>query len=128
MFAQLQNVDAIHIKDVLLILIALVGMGSMIAGLVKKPKTSIEPQPLDVRIASEMVTKDYCRSSHVDSSARIARVEADVAALRQEIRDDRLKSTERISNEVGKVHDRVNDVLEAVSELRGRLDEVAART
>lgn len=127
MLAQLQSVDAIHFKDVMLILFALVGVASWIFGMVRKPSTRITPQPLDVRLADQFVTKDYCRTAHIDAAARVARIEADVQALRQEIRDDRTKLTERLTIEVGKVHDRVNDVLEAVSELRGRMDEIVNR-
>jgi hypothetical protein len=78
-------------------------------------------QKREVSFAESFVTKDACESRHGQNTDRLEHCERDLRAIRTESRNDAQRLTSEMLREVGKVHDRVNQVLQAVSELRGEL-------
>jgi hypothetical protein len=78
-------------------------------------------QKREVSFADGVVTKEFCESRHGQNAGRLDRCEGEIAALRAETKEEARRLTSEMLREVGKVHDRVNQVLQAVSELRGEL-------
>lgn len=77
MFAQLQSVDPVHIKDAAMVAIAAVGVVAMIWSMVRRPVHHIGPQPLDVREVKDAVTRAECDNLHAEQERRLAKLEAD---------------------------------------------------
>jgi len=140
--AQLNTVPAEHGWQTILVLLGIFGAVAtgvgMWAALQKGRRDAIDnrdaiprkltPDPLRVEAVPRYVTPDQCASSHSAIIQRVERVETDLEGLRIEVREvqtearhDRERNTSMILEETGKVHNRVNDVLQAVSELRGEL-------
>jgi len=78
-------------------------------------------QTMDVRKLDTYITRDFHTTCHTALEGRVTRVEAEVIAVRQEMRQDREVSTQRILTEVKGVHDRVNGLQEAVGRIEGKL-------
>lgn len=87
----------------------------------KSQSTVIEGQPINVKFAEKFVNKEECQRFHQHQDARISKLESEFSCIRQEMKTDRNELRELITEEVGKVHNRVNVVLEAVAEVRGAL-------
>ena len=105
----------------------------------EKAPQQIFPQPLEVRTAREPVSREYCDRNYQASSRRIEVIEQELADLRQERLESAAKLEEKIetvnreipelerrlnaANEarLEKVHNRINEVLGEVRELRGAL-------
>jgi hypothetical protein len=105
--AQLQNVDAGHLKDIMLVLVALVGIASVIMGMVRRPRTNIEPQPLEIRAATQLVSKQECELLHKATLDRVLRIESDALEQARNRRSD-----------VGNLHEKIREVGENVSALQ----------
>lgn len=142
LLAQLNTVPAEHGWQTILVLVGLFGVlatgVSIWAALQKGRRDAIDnrdaiprkltPDPLRVEAVPKYVTPEQCHASHAAIITRVERVETDLDGLRTEVRSvqaearhDRERNTSMILEETGKVHSRVNEVLQAVSELRGEI-------
>jgi hypothetical protein len=81
-----------------------------------------ETQKREVSFAQEFVSKELCAQSHSQLAVRLTRSEAELLEARHELKADCAALDQLIRAEVGQLHQRINDVLAAVAELRGRLD------
>ena len=91
----------------------------------RKNSVTIEPQPMDVRKQPKRFNHDLAEQRHGDHERRIHDCEGEIGDIWKTLRIE-LPEMERRINKAGeeritKVHDRVNDVLAAVSELRGKV-------
>ena len=131
--AQLDTVNGQTVKDVFLVLMALLAVAGTIYGFVGNKTRTIDPQPLEVRGAAEFVPRkdfehlrDENKREHEMLFAKIGGVsrgaEANLQTMRQEIHGMELRLNTANEERSSKLHDRINEVLEAVSELRGRCD------
>ena len=120
LLAQMGTTDPVHVRDFLIIggflLSAIAGLGSFLA--------SRKVQKREVAISDEFVTKPFCHAFHAANEQRIVRLETDIIHLRQELKNDREQVMANLLKEIGSVHNRVNEVLEAVSELRGEMNQM----
>jgi SMC interacting uncharacterized protein involved in chromosome segregation len=103
----------------------------------EKSPQQIFPQPLEVRSAHEPVSREFCESNHHAITRRIEFIEQELRDLREERRKSAATLEEQIqtvsreipelerrlnaANEarLEKVHNRINEVLGEVRELRG---------
>ncbi len=108
----------------------------------EKNPQQIFPQPLDVRPVRDPVSREYCDSNYHASTRRIKAIEQELSELRSERRESAAKLEEKIetvsreipeterrlnaANEarVEKVHNRINEVLGEVRELRGEVNNL----
>lgn len=118
MFAQLSATDPVHLRDFLIIVGFLLSAAASFGAFL----TSRKSQKREVTMGDEFVTKGMCVQSHEGLSGRISKLEQDLRDLRGEVKNDREIVGQKLINEISKVHDRINDVLEAVSELRGQVN------
>lgn len=88
----------------------------------------ITPQPLEVKGAARFVTTEECKLSHESFDNRLSRSERDIAELRVEVRTMGQRTDDLVRSEVGKVHDRTNDILESLAELRGEFRKTFERS
>jgi hypothetical protein len=122
--AQLQAVDPAVLKDVLLVLAFLVSTGCSILALVRtraKQTREISPQPLEVDLVKKLVSTDKCKLIHDDTNRRIVALEEGFDTLRREAKADQNSIMDLIRQEVGSVHVRVNELVDAVGQLRGEI-------
>jgi hypothetical protein len=89
MIAQLSGADALHVKDFLIIALALAMPIIAIIGLVLGGKRKIEPDPLRVQKVENLVTKDFCLTSHNQIYQRLDGHDQQIGAIRQEMKHDR---------------------------------------
>ncbi len=99
----------------------------------------IFPKPLEVKAVADPASKEYCDRNHQASARRMEALEQALAELRQERRDSTAKLEEQVRTlsrdipelerrlnaatevRMAKVHDRINEVLGEVRELRGEI-------
>jgi hypothetical protein len=99
----------------------------------------IFPKPLEIKTVADPATKEYCDRNHQASSRRMESLEQALADLRQVRRDSTAKLEEQVRTlsrdipelerrlnaateaRMAKVHDRINEVLGEVRELRGEI-------
>jgi hypothetical protein len=105
--------DPVNLKDLVLGLILLSSLGVNIVTLLGLRKT----QRREVSFQTEYMTRSACEREHemidaqlVSNREALTRVHARIDELRREIKDD-----------VRGVHDRINTVLTAVSQLQGKV-------
>jgi hypothetical protein len=82
-----------------------------------KGKTDISPQPLDVRLVSELVRKEDCVARHEGTVARINAVESELKELRiNRTEEQRLASVSRagIYGEIKKVQKELTDKIDSM--------------
>ena len=127
MLAQAETVPSEFLKNFLMIVAAVAASAYYIKVLFwgEGQKT---PQPFEVRAAKDYVHKEEFNTlvqsneaAHRDMFSKIGGVER---GSRQQL-ESKFEAIQR-SQEEGreKLHDRINDVLEAVSELRGTVNEM----
>jgi len=87
----------------------------------------ISPQPLIVAEAARFVTKDESDIQMRDMRLRLDRVEMAIEALRRDAKEDRESIRQLVVDQVGSVHERINDLTGAVAGLRGAFDEAHKR-
>lgn len=137
MLAQLQTVDPVTLKDVLLIVLAFAGPLAFVLG--RRRAVRVEPQPVQVQGVSPFVTRDFidqfqgavtremaeikARVGSLENGQReiVDRIDARLAEFRTDIKEDRDAIQRQLMDELSKVHNRINAVLEAVAETRGRM-------
>ncbi len=108
----------------------------------EKSPQQIFPQPLEVRSAREPAWREFCEGNHRASTRRIETIEQELRDLREERRESAGKLEEKIetvgreipelerrlnaANEarLEKVHNRINEVLGEVRELRGAVNNL----
>jgi len=108
----------------------------------EKSPQQIFPQPLEVRPVRDPASREFCEGNHQASTRRIEAIEQELGELRDERRESAAKLEEQIetvsreipelerrlnaANEVRleKVHNRINEVLGEVRELRGEVNNL----
>lgn len=125
-FAQIENVPAESLKNFVLIVAGALAAAYYIKEIFFKEKA---PQPFDVHIVESLVTKqefkDHVDFNNVTHSELFGKITAVERNGRQHL-DQKLDAMSR-SAEAGreKLHDRVNEVLTAVSVLQGKVEEMS---
>lgn len=69
-------------------------------------------QKREVTFTEEMVPRSICKVLHANLDQRLAGIEHSIEDLRKELRDEN-----------GKIHNRIDQILAAVSEMRGELNQ-----
>lgn len=109
MFADLSTADPIHIKDFLLIIGFFISSAASAVAVINSRRV----QRREVTFGQEFVTKDQCTIMNQSLDRRIRKIEEDVSMMRREVKQD-----------MRGVHERIDQVLAAVSELRGELTAI----
>lgn len=137
MMAQIQTVSPEHVKDFLLIMIALVTVAGAAVGIIRK-RRQIEPQPLEIKSVGDMVREKDCLLRHSAMESQIHELRqqrvtdmkdagfsrkaiyGEIETLRKEMIDmeRRLNAADEARTE--KVHGRLNDLLTAVAAINER--------
>lgn len=85
-------------------------------------------QPIEIRPAARWVTREEMDRDREAILNRVAKVESDVTnigtqldRMRRELHETELRINGAGEDRASKIHERINDVLEAVSELRGQV-------
>ena len=78
----------------------------------------------EVRFAFEPASKEEFDRHVIDHAQSVKALNQELASLRQDMRRDRDQILLAGENRVSKIHERINIILEAVSELRGRIYEL----
>ena len=117
--AQLSSADPVHLWNLLMIAGYFVTTMAAVVGIV----VGLRKQKREVTFGDSYITKEFCASRHEQTVERVARMELEMAAIREDMKADRQEHNSALLREVGKVHDRVNAVLAAVSELAGQLKQ-----
>lgn len=141
MLAQLQTVDPSHLKDLLMIVLAIAGPIMAALGMYygRRKSVAISGQPIQVQGSPTFVTRDMAEQMAQATGREVADLKARVTsleggqrdlldkidqrldAMRAEIKEDRTNSQRTLMDEITKVHNRVNAVLAAVAEVRGAM-------
>lgn len=136
-FAQAEALSAVPseiLKWVLVIAVTAV----VVWGIVRKQKVEIDPQPMEVRKTPKRFNHDLAESRHTDHERRIGDLEHAMIGLEtrlMEAGNDREKTLRTEIHEVAdktdasvlKVHDRINAVLQGVSRLEGKIEQMDKR-
>lgn len=110
---------------------AMVGLERWVRRMAGRPdnERTLGGQPIEVRPAANYITRDELDRTRLSIIERVGRLESDVTNITAELARFRgeLHATETRINAAGeerasKIHERINDVLEAVAELRGHVD------
>mgnify|MGYP000973262910 FL=1 len=118
------------------LLLGLAGLGAAFLGLERwirrmagQPdnERTIGGQPIEIRQSREFVTREELERDRRALIDRVSRIESDVTSLtaelarwRQELHQTELRINAAGEDRASKIHDRINVVLEAVAELRGK--------
>ena len=103
------------------ILVLLIPAAKVVADWIRPPVRRIEPQPLEVRPAAEYMSRADCARMHADTQRfedhRFDSIDSRLTELVAAL--DR-RNTEGESR-ASKIHQRIDGVIETVSELRGQV-------
>lgn len=99
------------------------GVGIMVA--LRKPAPTELEQPINTSINGEVhvrsldkfATRDFCDMRHRELGGRVDRVERDLTAINARVEGLDNKTAALLRTEVGKVHDRVNELDKTVGGL-----------
>ncbi len=131
--ADLSAVPADFLKHAVVLLVGAAGGALAVKQLFKGDKADrreVSPQPLRVQEEPPYVTRDQCVVATGTIAERISRQEHATAEMRKtstgywrstgsEMRVDRDRLSSMLLKEIGGVHTRINQILEAVAKLRG---------
>lgn len=115
----------------LLVLSTLGGFALQIANLARGSRRQIEPNPLIVALQKDFATKDEirtyvpvdrCKILHGQLDQRLCAIEDSISSMREQLALNREQMTQLVRDEMGKVHHRIDALLEAVAEVRGRMN------
>jgi hypothetical protein len=116
--AQSSSPDAVHFLDVVKSLGILVTLAVSLATLVmlfvrtgRAEKRELLPQPLEVRGCTRLLDLEMHRQCQATFNHRVTGLEADLKTLQAELKSDRLATQDLIRHEVGKVHGRLDDLV-----------------
>jgi hypothetical protein len=126
-----QSVDAIPadtLKWTLAILIVLLGVAALIIGIIRsgeKKRVAIDEQPVEVRKSPKRFNHELSEQRHIEVHRRLNEHDREIGSLWNAVRVD-IPAMERRLNDAGEersgaIHDRINEILSAVSELRGEV-------
>lgn len=140
--ADASSLPAMFIKNSFIMVLVWIAAGAGIAVIIdafrKRRKVEIHPQPLEVRKAPKRFNHDLAESRHSDHERRLEDHEdriADLEKTRGEFEVTMLKAGEerelRLRNEIhgaqmetknslGKLHERINQILTGVARLEGK--------
>ena len=129
MFAQLTNTAPEHVKDFILIGIALFGVVALAWGMVKKNTTTVAPDPLRVQKADGTVSREFCAQIHGDTTRRLDGHDKDIRDIYAELKRDREANENHASarssaiyGEIRKVSEEMNRGFRDVERTLGRLE------
>jgi hypothetical protein len=112
--------DAVHLAAFLGILVFLVAGANQVRTLMAGFKE--QPPPSET-----YVTLKACQALHAGQDRRVQTLECTVMALSAEMKADRDRLAAAAEQRAVHLHDRINDVLKAVSELRGEINQLNNR-
>jgi hypothetical protein len=140
MFAQISDVPGEQVKNVLLVLGWLLGLGMLVYGKWNKQKVQVADQPVDVSVAGPVtvqkeeryVPKALCVQLHASTDQRITKVERDLGDLTTEFRAQRAQAEASARARSAGLYDKIDQVrLELagqVSGLRAQFDTMRMDT
>jgi hypothetical protein len=104
------------------IVVLLIPAAKVVADWIRPPIRRIEPQPLEVKPAADYMTRADCSRMHAETQRfedqRFDAIDARLAELVSALDRRNAEGEGRAS----KIHARIDGVVEAVSELRGKVD------
>jgi hypothetical protein len=116
------SVTADQVGVWILVLVALVPAAKVVADWIKPPLRRIDPQPLEVRAAADYMSRADCARMHSETQRfedqRFDAIDARLSELVSALDRRNIEGETRAS----KIHSRIDGVVEAVSELRGKVD------
>lgn len=134
-FAQLPNVQPEFLHQTAMLVAVLISSTASLGGLVvsiialrAKRTQVIEPQPLQVREADKWATARELSDMRDDDAQQRGEIKSQIAALGDKVDLNRTDIESLVLREVGSVHNRVNDVLQAVAHLQGVVEEMRRNT
>lgn len=128
MTAQLTGVDPGNLKDFLTLTLVLgLAVVQLLTYLRSKRPAASDGHPSGGHGAHDRyVDREVCQSMHGQTEHRIKRLElaeqalrVELADIRREMKADREAMQTVFRDEIGRVHERLNDVFVCVAELRG---------
>jgi hypothetical protein len=124
-FAQIESVPAETLKNVMLIILGILGAAYYLKEIFFSKKA---PQPFEVREAKQYVHTDVFDQFVADNLRQHENLFSKIGGVERGARahlDVKLDQMQRSSEEGrDKLHDRINEVLSAVSEVRGTVNEM----
>jgi uncharacterized protein YicC (UPF0701 family) len=104
------------------IVVLLIPAIKVVVDWIKPPSRRIEPQPLEVRPAADYMTRQDCSRMHAETQRfedqRFDAIDARLSELVSALDRRNQEGESRAS----KIHQRIDGVVEAVSELRGQVN------
>jgi predicted sugar kinase len=123
MLSQIEKVDPGYFRDWIIVMMCVIGAVYLVVSLVEKIRAKkaasiiVAPDPLRVTQVADLATRK-------EVEAMGARLEADIDDVRRSI--DQKENTAREEN--GKLHHRIDEVVEKLSETKGLLTGVKENT
>jgi hypothetical protein len=115
--ADLTSVPAGFLKDFLTVLFALVVIAAIVVGVIlsfRKPKMSIDPQPVEVRKSPKRYNHDLMENRHASTTAaltnheeRIRQLERDMPAMERSILSAGEEREARLQDQLTSLPDRI---------------------
>ena len=117
--ADISTVEPTHVKDVVIILLSLLTGAGVIVMIVRKPRVSVDPQPLDVRSVDKFATRDFCTMKHAEIKAALDRHENELDALwntvraeNESIRHELRKGFQDMERSLGRIEGKLSNKTE----------------
>jgi hypothetical protein len=79
------------------------------------------PQPFMTKVEDQLVTKQECAVSHGHMHTRVLTLEARMDRVERKMETDKVEIITAGEERARQIHDRINTVLSAVSELKGEI-------
>ena len=106
----MESVPATTFKDVFLILMGLIGLCVGVYGYMRKPVTSITPDPLRVEKLDKFATRDFCSTLHSEINRRLDSHDSDIKALYEEIKSGRDESAASARQRSAAIYGRIDNL------------------
>lgn len=106
----MESVPAATFKDVFLILLGLVGLALGAYGYIRKPVTTITPDPLRVEKLDKFATRDFCSTLHSELNRRLDGHDSDIKNLYDEFKSDREASAVSARQRSAAIYGRIDNL------------------
>jgi hypothetical protein len=116
-FAAITEPDAVQLAAFVGCLFFLAGGVNQVMGIMDRFKE--KPPPSETYVSLKL-----CQKIHEEADRRITQAECAVDTLRRELRLERDEMIKSAEDRAVKLHDRINDILRAVSELKGKIESL----
>jgi hypothetical protein len=110
-------------KWTVIIILGLILVGLQVWTAVRQNKTLISPDPLRIEKLDKFATRDFCEMKHNEVHRRLDGHDVEIRAIYAEMKSGRHEMQTNVREDIAGVHDRINEVLGEVRELKGRVEE-----